>query len=324
MDEGRGAASGHLSFAHTPVLLEAVCELLGSVPPGVLVDATLGGGGHAAALLSRDPSRLLVGLDVDADALAAAAGALGESLARATLVRSNFACAGEVLADLGVGGVAGALVDLGVSSPQLERAERGFSFHRDGPLDMRMDDRLPLDAASLVNRLSRDELVALLERGGEDRFAERIARAIVSARPFARTGALAAAVAAAVPAAARRRSGHPARRTFQALRIEVNDELGALRRGLVQLFDALVPGGRLVVLTYHSGEDRIVKRFFELQVRGGCECPPGLPCACGAVPAARVVGRRLRRPTEAEELRNPRSRSVHLRALERLEQEGRP
>jgi 16S rRNA (cytosine1402-N4)-methyltransferase len=215
--------------------------------------------------------------------------------------------------------VTGVLFDLGVSSPQLDRPERGFSYRQDGPLDMRMDPTSGPSAADIVNTWSVDDLSALFAANGEGRFARRIARAIAAARPFTTTEEFAETVRTAIPAAARRHGGHPARRVFQAVRIAVNDELDLLAEAVPTAIDILAPGGRCVAIAYHSGEDRIVKAAFSEAETGGCVCPPGLPCACGAVPVGRLVFRGARRPTTEELARNRRSESARLRALERLD-----
>ncbi len=227
-----------------------------------------------------------------------------------------------VEADLGASApVVAVFFDLGVSSHQLDVAARGFSYREPGPLDMRMDPGQPMTAAELVNSASEAELASLFAESGEDRFARRIARFIVERRPLHTTSELAEAVAAAVPVAARRR-GHPARRVFQALRIAVNEELGQLGDALDDAIDLLVPGGRCVVLAYHSGEDRLVKARFVHAATGGCTCPPGLPCSCGAVASVRLLTRGARKASAAEVAANPRAESARLRAVERLADAG--
>jgi 16S rRNA (cytosine1402-N4)-methyltransferase len=333
---------------HEPVMVEEVVDLLRPIPAGIVVDATVGLGGHARALLGALDQVRLVGLDQDADALAAARQALAEFGDRATLVQARFDHLADVLTHLladvvadvvkevggegaqqdhlpqdpGKGGVSGVLFDLGVSSPQLDRAERGFGYRADGPLDMRMDRRQAKTAADVVNTYDEARLAGVIARYGEERHARRVARAIVAARPVRTTAALADLVRNAIPAPARRRGGHPARRTFQALRIEVNDELDVLPRGLDQAIDALAPGGRIAVLAYHSGEDRIVKERFRTGATGGCTCPPGLPCVCGARPTLRLLTRGARRPTPIEVARNHRAESARLRAAEKLPAEA--
>jgi 16S rRNA (cytosine1402-N4)-methyltransferase len=313
-------------FHHLPVLLDRVVALFAPVPPGWIVDATLGGGGHAEALLDADPTRRLLGLDQDAVAIAAAGARLARFGDRVRLAHVRFDHLAEVAHDIarsgGGEGVSGVLFDLGVSSPQLDEADRGFSFRGDGPLDMRMDRRRARTAADLVNNLAAQQLADTIRRYGDERFAYRIAKAIVAARPIQTTGQLADVVANAVPAPARRTGhGHPARRTFQALRIAVNEELEILADSLDQAIDLLTPGGRCIALAYHSGEDRIVKDRFRLAVTGGCECPPGLPCACGAVPTARFVKRGAEKASAEEIEMNRRSESVRLRVIEAIEPE---
>ncbi len=308
-------------FHHVPVLHDEVVELLAPVPTGIVLDATVGGGGHASALLSARSDLRVIGLDRDRDAVEAAKRRLAAFGDRAVIVHARFDEARAVLErETGVADepvLSGALFDLGVSSHQLDAAERGFSYREDGPLDMRMDRRDQRSAADLVNGAEELDLAELFAQHGEDRFGRRIARAVVAARPISTTSELAAVVAGAVPAAARRR-GHPARRVFQALRVAVNDELALLGPALEDVIELLVPGGRLVVLAYHSGEDRIVKSTFLEAATGGCVCPPGLPCGCGAVSTVRLLNRGARKAREDEIGRNPRAESVRLRALERL------
>jgi 16S rRNA (cytosine1402-N4)-methyltransferase len=305
------------AFRHRPVMVTEVTELLGPVPPGPVLDATVGAGGHARALLEAHAHIEVVGLDRDADALAAAAAVLRPLGDRVVLRQARFDHMTMICQELGHRQVSGVLFDLGVSSPQLDRAERGFSYGADGPLDMRMDRGQDVTAADVVNTYGEEELARVLATFGDERFARRIARAIVAARPLSRTSELADVVRAAIPAPARRRGGHPARRTFQAIRIEVNRELEILPGALDQAVDLLGPGGRCVVLAYHSGEDRIVKQRFAEAASGGCLCPPGLPCVCGAQPQVRLL-RRGARPSAAEVEANPRSESARLRAVEKL------
>ncbi|MGH9179529.1 MAG: 16S rRNA (cytosine(1402)-N(4))-methyltransferase RsmH [Acidimicrobiales bacterium] len=314
------------AFAHLPVMAGEVTGLLAGVPDGVFVDATLGGGGHAAALLAAHPGLRMVGIDRDADALAAAAFVLAPFGDRVlALHHARFDRLPELVA--GLGPLTAALFDLGLSSPQVDRPERGFSYRHDGPLDMRMDRSQRRTAAEVANTAGEDELTRMIAESGERRFARRVARAMVAARPLTTTAQLAEVVRAAVPAPARRRGGHPARAVFQALRIAVNDELDVLGPALDAAIDVLAPGGRLVVLAYHSGEDRIVKDRFREAETGGCVCPPGLPCVCGAVPTHRLVFRGARKPSTAELAANPRAESARLRACERLDPDadrGRP
>lgn len=311
-----------VNFDHRPVMVDEVVGILAGVPAGVVLDATVGGGGHAAALLDAAPHISVVGLDQDPEAVAAAAALLAPYGARATVVRSRFDRLGEVLDDLGVGRLAGALFDLGVSSPQLDRGDRGFSYRADAALDMRMDPSGPSTAADVVNGWSEQELAQLFRDHGEARFARRIARAVVAARPLSSTAQLAEVVRAAIPAAARRTGGHPARRIFQAVRVAVNEELDILPDAIDATIERLQPGGRCVVLSYHSGEDRIVKDRFRAAATGDCVCPPGLPCVCGAQPTVRLLNRGSRKPSASEVDANRRAESARLRAIERLADEG--
>ncbi|MEY3020652.1 MAG: hypothetical protein RLZZ272_1636 [Actinomycetota bacterium] len=312
---------------HVPVLLDRVVELLAEAPDGPVVDVTLGAGGHAAAVTAaraaRHGSARLVGMDRDPEALELASRRLAELAARpditVDLVRSRSDRLGEVLDGLGIDHVAAILADLGTSSMQLDRPERGFAHRHEGPIDMRMDPDDPIPASDLVNDWDVEELTAVLARLGEERFAGRVARAIVAARPITTTSELAEVVRAAIPAATRRSGGHPAARTFQALRIAVNDELAVLERFLDVAIARLAPGGVLVVLAYHSLEDRVVKRAFAEAARG-CVCPADLPvCACGAHAVVELLVRRAEGVSDAERERNPRSASVRLRAVRRLE-----
>jgi 16S rRNA (cytosine1402-N4)-methyltransferase len=308
--------TGRPLFAHKAVMLAEVVELLRVVPAGVLLDATVGGGGHAAAVLDAAPQLELVGIDRDEEALQAATEALARFPGRAVLSWARFDQLREVLDALGKGSISGALFDLGVSSPQLDTPERGFSYRFDAALDMRMDRSQDLTAAELLRQLSEEDLVRLLKLHGEERFARRIAAAVLTARPTT-TRALAEVVASAVPVAARRR-GHPAKRVFQALRAAVNGELEAIPAALDAAIERLAPGGRVVVISYHSGEDRLVKERLLAAATGGCTCPPGLPCTCGAVPKLRLLNRGARKPGAAEVALNPRAASARLRAGERL------
>jgi 16S rRNA (cytosine1402-N4)-methyltransferase len=305
-------------FEHRPVMVDEVVELFGPVPPGLIVDATVGGGGHARALLDALPRHRLLGLDRDEEALAAANVTLSGFEDRVTLRRARFDRLKAMVQEAGDDSVVAVLFDLGVSSPQVDRAERGFSYSQDAPLDMRMDRRESLTAADVVNTYSVERLTSVLYDYGDERFAQRIAKAIVAARPLTSTTELVDVIRSAIPAPARRRGGHPAKRTFQALRIEVNGELDVLGPAIDQAIDVLVPGGRCAVLAYHSGEDRIVKDRFRQAETGGCVCPPGLPCVCGAQPVVRLLRRGIRRPSAAEVAANPRAESARLRAVEKL------
>lgn len=306
-------------FEHEPVMVDEIVDLLGSVPPGTVVDATVGGGGHAAALLDARAELRVAGLDRDPDAVEAATARLAPYGERASVHHARFDAIADVCRALGLVGLSGALFDLGVSSHQLDVGERGFSHRADAPLDMRMDTTRGRTAADVVNEYPEADLVRMLRDLGDERHATRIARAIVAARPIETTGGLVEVIREAIPAPARRRGGHPATRSFQAVRIEVNRELEILRPALEQAIALLVPGGRCAVLAYHSGEDRIVKSTFRDAATGGCTCPPGLPCGCGAVPTVRLLKRGAWKPSADEVARNRRSESARLRAVEKLE-----
>jgi 16S rRNA (cytosine1402-N4)-methyltransferase len=305
-------------FIHHPVLVELIVELFRPVPPGVVVDTTVGGGGHARAILEARDDLTLVAIDRDLDALAAAADRLAPFGERITLRHARFDALEAIMTDLHDRPVSGVLFDLGVSSPQLDRADRGFSYRQSGPLDMRMDRTEERNAADVVNAYDEVRLIATLKAGGEDRHAERIARAIIAARPIETTSELAAVVAGAIPAPARRRGGHPAKRTFQAIRIEVNRELALLAPALNEAIKITQEGGRVVVMSYHSGEDRISKDVFRTAATGGCTCPPGLPCVCDAVQTVRLVKAGAWKATPAEIAANPRAESVRVRAVEKI------
>lgn len=304
--------------AHVPVLAGPVTSVLASAPDGTYVDCTLGLGGHAALLLDAHPGLDLLGIDQDADALARAADELRRFGDRVQLRHARSDSLPVLLAELGITDVTAVLADLGVSSPQVDRPERGFSYRpdRDGPLDMRMDASRGATAADLLAEMDEDALVRAFRQLGDEPHARRIARAVVDAEPRT-TGQLAAVVRDAVPAA-RRRSGDPAKRIFQALRIMVNDELGTLDRTLDAALAALVPGGRLAVISFHSLEDRMVKARFRDAAGDGCTCPPGLPCACGFRPTVRLLRRKPWVADEAELALNPRAASARLRAVEAL------
>jgi 16S rRNA (cytosine1402-N4)-methyltransferase len=305
-------------FLHQPVMADEVVELFRPVPPGVLLDATIGGGGHARRLLEARPDLRILGLDRDPRALAAAGAELAPFGDRVILIRSRFDHLGQIMSDLAIEELSGALFDLGVSSPQLDEPDRGFSYRSDAPLDMRMDPDDPWSATDVVNGYPEAELTHLLAAYGDERYARRIAHAIVEARPIESTAELASIVAGAIPAAARRRGGHPAKRTFQAIRIEVNRELDVLPDALDRAIEKTRPGGRVVALAYHSGEDRIVKDRFRHAATGGCTCPPGLPCVCAAVATVRLVRSRAAKPTPIEVAANRRAASARLRAVEKL------
>jgi 16S rRNA (cytosine1402-N4)-methyltransferase len=298
-----------------------VVELLSAVPPGTVVDATAGGGGHAGLLLDARPDLRILGIDRDPVAVAAAGTALARFGERARVVHGGFEHLAEIAASETEGDIVGVLFDLGVSSPQLDRAERGFSYWSDAPLDMRMDSNQTLTASDILNDSTEAELVGIIQRNGEERFARRIAREIIRRRPMETTGELVDAIKAAIPAPARRTGGHPARRTFQAIRMEVNRELPNLAEGLGDSVHLLTPGGRILVLAYHSLEDRMVKQqmaeWAGTSPRTG-HIPRGLPEPPAPQPVVRLLTRRPLRPGEMELERNPRAASVRLRAAERL------
>jgi 16S rRNA (cytosine1402-N4)-methyltransferase len=311
-------------FGHRPVMVTEVVGLLEPVPRGLVVDATVGGGGHAAAILRARPDVRLLGIDRDPAAVAAAGAALELFGERARIVQGGFEEVADIVAVHATGegseGIVGILFDLGVSSAQLDSRVRGFSYWADdAPLDMRMDSSQTLTAADVVNDYSEADLAALIARNGEERYARRIAARIVEARPLRTTGDLVDAVKAGIPAPARRRGGHPARRTFQAIRMEVNRELPSLAAGLDESVHLLAPQGRMLVLAYHSLEDRMVKERFvdwSLTEEPG-NVPKELPRRA-RTPLVRLLTRRPLRPSAAEVAANPRAESARLRAVERL------
>ena len=309
-----------MEFKHKSVLLDESIEALNIKPDGIYVDGTLGGGGHSYEICRRLSEKgRLIGIDQDADAIAAATRRLGEFKDRVMIVRSNYCDMRRELEKLGITSVDGVILDLGVSSYQLDTAERGFSFHEDAPLDMRMSQQ-GTTAADLVNTLDFKELCRILSSYGEEKYAPSIAKAIIRQRevsPIKTTLELAEIVKANVPQKVRR-DGHPARKTFQAIRIAVNDEFGQLERGLASAFDMLKVGGRLSVITFHSIEDRIVKQAMASWCVG-CTCPKDFPvCVCGNKPKAKLVNKKPVEADEAELSDNKRSRSAKLRACEKL------
>ena len=310
-----------IQFVHRSVLLDECIEGLSIRPDGIYVDGTTGGGGHSFEIASHLKEGRLICLDQDADAIAAATKRLEPFSDRVSFVRCNFRQVADACAGLGVESIDGMLLDLGVSSYQLDTAERGFSYQHDAPLDMRMDNRNPKSAYSVVNTYSENELKRIIYDYGEERFAPRIAGSIVRAReqkPIETTGELVAIIKSAIPAAAREGGHHPAKRTFQAIRIEVNAELDVIAPAIEAAVDMLSPGGRVVIITFHSLEDRMVKQTFA-RLAQGCTCPRGLPvCVCGNVPRVRIETRKPILPSAKELEENPRSRSAKLRIATKL------
>lgn len=310
-----------MEFAHTSVLLEETIEGLHIRPDGVYVDGTLGGAGHSYEICRRlSGAGRLIGIDQDGDAIEAAKERLREYEDRVTVVRSNYQDMPAVLRDLGIRSVDGILLDLGVSSYQLDTVERGFTYKEDAPLDMRMDQRQEKTARDIVNGYTEEELCRILWDYGEERFARNIARRIVQARqekPVETTGELNEIIRKAIPAKARTSGGHPGKRTFQAIRIELNRELEVLEESLNGMIDLLDDGGRICVITFHSLEDRIVKNIFRKN-EDPCICPKEFPvCVCGRKPKGRVVTRKPILPGDREKEHNKRSRSAKLRIFER-------
>ena len=311
-----------MEYTHKPVLLDACIQALNIRPDGIYVDGTLGRAGHSMEIARRLTTGRLICIDRDQAAIDAARVRLAPWLDRVTLVRSNFSELGEILSGAGVSGADGMLFDLGVSSPQLDDASRGFSYMQDAPLDMRMDTAAPLSAYEVVNTWSQEELRRILYEYGEERYAPAIAKAIVRARetaPVQTTLELVEVIKSAMPPAALREKQHPAKRSFQAIRIAVNGELDALPPMLRAAVDGLNPGGRLAVITFHSLEDRIVKRTLA-DLAKGCTCPPEFPvCVCGRKPRVRLVNRKPVTADGAELADNPRARSAKLRVAEKCD-----
>lgn len=316
---GSDVAAG--TFLHKSVLFSECMDALNIRPDGIYIDGTAGGGGHSAGIAARLTTGKLIAIDQDEAAVAAATRRLAPFGEHAAVVRSNFCRLTDVCAELNVRHIDGILLDLGVSSYQLDTPERGFSYMADAPLDMRMDERTSRTAYDVVNTYSESDLRRILFSYGEERFAGRIAARIVSARaehPIETTGELSDLIRAAIPAAAREGGHHPAKRSFQAIRIEVNGELDVIRPALEAAAGLLNPGGRMAVITFHSLEDRIVKETFAGLARG-CTCPPDLPvCVCGRKPQVRLVSRKPILPSAEELESNPRSRSAKLRVAEKL------
>ena len=308
-------------FHHISVLLEECLEGLDIKPDGIYVDGTLGGAGHSSHIVQRLTTGRLIGIDRDPVALEASGKRLEPYKDRVTLVHSNFCEMKQVVEDLGLSGVDGILLDLGVSSPQLDDGERGFSYMADAPLDMRMNSQDSLTAYEVVNTWPQDELKRILFDYGEERYAPRIASAICRRReekPIETTLELVDVIRSAMPPQALREKQHPAKRSFQAIRIAVNDELGSVEKAMRDAIPLLNPGGRLAVITFHSLEDRIVKNAMA-EAAKGCTCPPNFPvCVCGKKPVVKLVSRKPIVATEEELEMNPRSRSAKLRVCEKL------
>ena len=310
-----------MEFHHVSVLPKETLEALQIRPDGIYVDCTLGGAGHAGRIAAQlSPAGCLIGIDQDETAIAAAQERLSSAACRVSLVRDNFRHLSEILAAEGVAGADGIVFDLGISSPQIDTAERGFSYMQDAPLDMRMDRRAARSAHTVVNEYTADELTEIFYTYGEERWAKRIAAFIEEERrkrPIETTGELVAVIDRAVPKQVRAKGGHPAKRVFQAIRIEVNEELAILEEALTSAAHALRPGGRLAVITFHSLEDRIVKKTLK-HLAQGCICPPHTPvCICGHTPELRLIGK-AQAPSAAECAENPRARSAKLRTAEKI------
>ncbi len=310
-----------LKFSHRSVLLDECIENLNIDPNGIYIDGTAGGGGHSYEIAKRLTGGRLIAIDQDEAAIAAAGKRLSEFGDRVTIVRNNFSNIADVCRELDIKKINGVLLDLGVSSYQLDTAERGFSHNADAPLDMRMDRRNQLDAYTVVNLYPEDKIRKIIYDYGEDRFAPKIAAAIVRRReikPIETTGELVDVIKSAIPAAAREGGHHPAKRTFQAIRIEVNGELSVIQPAIESASELLAPGGRIAIITFHSLEDRIVKQSY-VKLAEGCTCPPRIPvCVCGNKPKVKIISRKPILPTDAEIEQNPRSRSAKLRVAEKL------
>ena len=310
-----------LSYGHRPVLLEACLESLAIRPDGIYVDGTLGRAGHSLEIARRLTTGRLIGIDRDETAIAAARERLRDYMDHVTLVHSNFDRIGAILEELNISGADGMLFDLGVCSPQLDDAQRGFSYMHDAPLDMRMDRTAALDAHQVVNRWPYEELRRILYEYGEERYAPAIARGICRAReiaPIETTLQLVDVIKSAMPPQALREKQHPAKRSFQAIRIAVNGELDALPPMLNAAAEHLNAGGRLAVISFHSLEDRIIKKTMQ-ELATGCTCPPNFPvCVCGKTPKMKLISRKPITPGEGELTENPRARSAKLRVAEKL------
>ncbi|MBQ6036103.1 MAG: 16S rRNA (cytosine(1402)-N(4))-methyltransferase RsmH [Lachnospiraceae bacterium] len=309
-----------MAFSHRSVLLNEAVTGLNIRPDGIYVDGTLGGAGHSAEIVRRLTTGRLIGIDQDEDAIAAATERLKDHSDKVTIVHNNFENIREVLNDLGIDRVDGILLDLGVSSYQFDEGDRGFSYRIDAPLDMRMDRQKELTAAFIVNQYSESELYRIIRDYGEEPFAKNIAKHIVQYReqePIRTTFQLVDIIKSAIPAKIRAKGGHPAKQTFQAIRIECNRELDVLQTFLRVMVDALNENGRIAIITFHSLEDRIVKNAFRT-FENPCTCPKNLPCVCGKKPLGRVITRKPILPSEEEMNDNPRSKSAKLRIFEKV------
>ena len=310
-----------LAFSHRSVLLDECIEALAIKPTGIYVDGTAGGGGHSLEIAKKLTAGRLVAIDRDDAAIAAATARLSPFSERATVYRSNFSGLADVLDTLGIDTIDGLLLDLGCSSHQFDAAERGFGYMQDAPLDMRMDRRAEKSAYTVVNTYTEDALKHILFTYGEEKFSARIARSIVTARekaPIRTTGELVELIKASIPAAACREGGHPAKRSFQAIRIEVNGELDAIAPTIKDAVARMNKGGRIAIITFHSLEDRIVKNTFA-ELASGCTCPRDLPvCVCGREPKIRLINKKPILPSREELAENPRARSAKLRVAEKL------
>lgn len=311
-----------MNFEHTSVLSEEVVKYLHCVPDGIYVDGTLGGGGHTLKILdATKPNGRVICIDWDDDAISAAKKRLGKDISRVTIVRGNFANLKSIAAECGIKEVNGILLDLGVSSYHFENPERGFSFRHEGYLDMRMDRTKGYSAYEILNSLSEEGLSSIIQKYGEERWARRIAKKIVEKRRVSAiktTRELADIVSSAIPVRCHPRNIHPATRTFQAIRIKVNDELENLKKAISQGITLLAPKGRFVIISYHSLEDRIVKENFRL-LGARCICPPDMPmCICGKMPIVKIITKKPVLPTEEEINANPRARSARMRAAEKI------
>ena len=311
-----------MEFHHTPVLLQETLKYLNPVPGGIYVDGTIGGGGHSMEILKRIvPGGRLLGVDRDPEAILAVSERLKDYKRSLSPVHGNYVEIRDILSSFDIPAADGMLMDLGVSSYQLDAVERGFSYKEDVRLDMRMDTTQEFSAYELVNGYPEAELTRVIRNYGEERWAKRISRFIVENRPIATTGELVKVIKEAIPASARRKGPHPARRTFQAIRIEVNQELSLLEEGIRNAVSILKPGGRLCIITFHSLEDRIVKRTFR-NLQDPCICPPDAPiCTCGKIPEVKILTKKPIVPSDVELETNPRSRSAKLRVCQKLQQD---